>query len=40
MSEQLKVRITAKGPKQILALDGGGIRMMMTIEVLAEIENI
>jgi len=40
MSEQLKARITAKGPKKILALDGGGIRGMMTIEVLAEIENL
>jgi patatin-like phospholipase/acyl hydrolase len=39
MSEQLTTRITAKGPKKILALDGGGIRGMMTIEVLAEIEN-
>lgn len=39
MSEMLKARITAKGPKKILALDGGGIRGMMTIEVLAEIEN-
>lgn len=32
-------RIQAPGPKKILALDGGGIRGMMTIEVLAEIEN-
>lgn len=39
MSEHLKTRIMAKGPKKILALDGGGIRGMMTIEVLEEIEN-
>jgi uncharacterized protein len=39
MNEQLTTRITAKGPKKILALDGGGIRGMMTIEVLAEVEN-
>ena len=32
-------RIQAPGPKKILALDGGGIRGMMTIEVLAEIED-
>jgi patatin-like phospholipase/acyl hydrolase len=40
MSEHLIPRITAKGPKKILALDGGGIRGMMTIEVLAEIESL
>ncbi|MDF0668460.1 MAG: patatin-like phospholipase family protein [Nitrospira sp.] len=40
MSEHLNARITAKGPKKILALDGGGIRGMMTIEVLAQIENL
>jgi patatin-like phospholipase/acyl hydrolase len=28
------------GPKKILALDGGGIRGMITVEVLAEIENL
>jgi len=39
MSQHLNARITAKGPKKILALDGGGIRGMMTVEVLAEIEN-
>ena len=39
MSEQLIARIQAPGPKKILALDGGGIRGMITIEVLAEIEN-
>lgn len=31
-------RIKAKGPKKILALDGGGIRGMMTVEVLSAIE--
>lgn len=34
----LTERIQAPRPKKILALDGGGIRGMMTIEVLAEIE--
>jgi hypothetical protein len=33
-------RITAPGPKKILTLDGGGIRGMMTVEVLAGIEKI
>jgi patatin-like phospholipase/acyl hydrolase len=36
----LEKRITAPGPKKILALDGGGIRGMMTVEVLAGIEKI
>lgn len=40
MSEHLKVRMTAKGPKKILALDGGGIRGMMTVEILAAIEGL
>ncbi len=35
----LAERIQAPGPKKVLALDGGGIRGMMTIELLAEIEN-
>lgn len=35
----LAERIQAPGPKKVLALDGGGIRGMMTVEVLAEIEN-
>jgi len=34
----LKQRINAPGPKKILALDGGGIRGIMTVEVLAGIE--
>jgi patatin-like phospholipase/acyl hydrolase len=36
----LEKRITAPGPKKILALDGGGIRGMLTVEVLAEIEEL
>lgn len=40
MSEKLKARIASTGPKKILALDGGGIRGMITVEVLAEIENL
>jgi patatin-like phospholipase/acyl hydrolase len=36
----LEKRITAPGRKKILALDGGGIRGMMTVEVLAGIEKI
>ena len=39
MTENLKTRITSIGPKKILALDGGGIRGMITVEVLADIEN-
>ncbi len=31
-------RINADGPKKILALDGGGIRGMITVEILAGIE--
>lgn len=40
MNGKLKVRMQSPGPKKILALDGGGIRGMMTVEVLAEIENL
>lgn len=40
MSEHLIPRMTAKGPKKILALDGGGIRGMMTVEILAAIEDL
>lgn len=36
----LKERIKPAGQKKILALDGGGIRGMMTVEVLAGIEKI
>lgn len=38
MNTRLKARIQAPGPKKILALDGGGIRGIMTVEVLAEME--
>ena len=38
MNEKLIARMKSPGPKKILALDGGGIRGMMTVEVLAEIE--
>ena len=34
----LNDRIDAPGPKKLLALDGGGIRGMMTVEILADIE--
>lgn len=40
MSEHLIPRITAQGPKKILALDGGGIRGMITVEILAAIEEL
>jgi len=40
MNEKLIARMQAPGPKKILALDGGGIRGMMTVEVLAEIEHL
>lgn len=36
----LRDRIAAPGPKKILALDGGGIRGMLAVEVLAEIEHL
>lgn len=39
MNETLIARMQASGPKKILALDGGGIRGMITVEVLAEIES-
>lgn len=38
MSDHLIPRLTAKAPKKILALDGGGIRGMITVEILAAIE--
>ena len=40
MGERVNHRITSPGPKKILALDGGGIRGMITVEVLAEVENV
>ena len=40
MNEHLQKRINTPGPKKILALDGGGIRGMITVEVLAELESL
>lgn len=40
MNEKLKARMQSPGAKKILALDGGGIRGMITTEVLANIENL
>ena len=40
MNPTLIARMQAPGPKKILALDGGGIRGLMTVEVLAEIESL
>ena len=39
-NEDLKKRIQLPGPKKILALDGGGIRGMITAEVLQKIEDL
>lgn len=39
MNGKLIARMQSPGPKKILALDGGGIRGMMTVEVLAELES-
>ena len=36
----LAERITAPGPKRLLAVDGGGIRGILALEILAEIERI
>jgi uncharacterized protein len=38
MSTHLNTRIKSPGPKKILALDGGGIRGMITVEILAKME--
>ena len=40
MHSQLKRRLTSKGPKRILALDGGGIRGTITLGFLARIEQV
>src|SRR5882762_1994101 len=40
ISALLKARLTSKGPKRILSLDGGGIRGAVTLGFLGEIENI
>lgn len=40
MTNALATRIRSPGSKKILALDGGGIRGMITVEVLAEIETL
>ena len=37
---KLSERLTAQGPKRILALDGGGIRGALTLWYLGEIEQI
>jgi patatin-like phospholipase/acyl hydrolase len=39
MNEPLIARMQSPGGKKILALDGGGIRGIMTVEILAEIES-
>ncbi|MDP1760886.1 MAG: patatin-like phospholipase family protein, partial [Deltaproteobacteria bacterium] len=36
----LSERIRATGPKRILALDGGGIRGIISLEILARIESL
>ena len=36
MSDTLIARMQVPGPKKILALDGGGIRGMIAVEVLAD----
>ncbi|MEQ1846561.1 MAG: patatin-like phospholipase family protein, partial [Nitrospira sp.] len=40
MSQHLIPRITGSGQKKILALDGGGIRGMITVEILSAIEDV
>ncbi len=40
MNTKLIARMQAPGPKKILALDGGGIRGIMTVEILARIESL
>src|SRR2546422_2532460 len=36
----LQEKIKGNGPKKILALDGGGIRGILTVEILAKIEQV
>jgi uncharacterized protein len=38
MTKSFKDKIAQTGPRKLLALDGGGIRGVITLEVLAEIE--
>ena len=38
MPTALEQRITAPGPKKILACDGGGILGLMSVEILARLE--
>jgi uncharacterized protein len=40
MNVHLKSRIISDAPKKILTLDGGGIRGMMTVEILAKMETL
>lgn len=40
MNEKLIARMQSPGPKKILALDGGGIRGMIAVEVIGAIENL
>jgi patatin-like phospholipase/acyl hydrolase len=37
-SSSFKDKLAKSGPRKLLALDGGGIRGVITLEVLAEIE--
>lgn len=39
MNQHVVNRIRSAGPKKILACDGGGIRGLMSVEILARIEN-
>jgi hypothetical protein len=36
----LKARLARKGPRKLLAIDGGGIRGVLSLQILAEIERI